>query len=36
MKSIPVGKGRKLTDGKDLAILSIGHPGNFAQKQFNK
>ena len=32
MKSIPVGKGRKLTDGKDLAILSIGHPGNFAQE----
>jgi len=31
MKSIPVGKGRKLCDGKDLAILSIGHPGNFVQ-----
>jgi len=26
---IPVGKGRLITDGKDLAILSIGHPGNF-------
>jgi 1-deoxy-D-xylulose-5-phosphate synthase len=27
---ITVGKGRKLRDGNDLAILSIGHPGNFA------
>ncbi len=27
---IKVGKGRKLRDGSDLAILSIGHPGNFA------
>jgi 1-deoxy-D-xylulose-5-phosphate synthase len=26
---IPVGKGRKILDGNDLAILSIGHPGNF-------
>ena len=31
MTAIPVGKGRKLSDGKDIAILSIGHPGNFAQ-----
>lgn len=30
MKEIPVGKGRKLKDGKDIAILSLGHPGNFA------
>ena len=29
---IPVGKGRKLTEGEDVAILTIGHPGNFAQK----
>ncbi|MEL6194404.1 MAG: 1-deoxy-D-xylulose-5-phosphate synthase [Bacteroidota bacterium] len=28
---IPVGKGRKLTEGEDVAILTIGHPGNFAQ-----
>lgn len=27
---IPVGKGRKLKDGKEVAILSLGHPGNFA------
>jgi 1-deoxy-D-xylulose-5-phosphate synthase len=30
MKEIQIGKGRKLRDGKDLAILSFGHPGNFA------
>ncbi len=29
-KEIEIGKGRKLKDGKDLAILSLGHPGNFA------
>jgi len=26
---IPVGKGRKMIDGQDVAILTIGHPGNF-------
>ena len=30
MKEIKVGTGRKLTNGSDLAILTIGHPGNFA------
>ena len=30
MKEIEIGKGRKLRDGKDIAILSLGHPGNFA------
>ena len=30
MKEIEIGKGRKLKDGKDVAILSLGHPGNFA------
>lgn len=29
-KKLEIGKGRKLTDGKDVAILSLGHPGNFA------
>ncbi|MEI7422573.1 MAG: 1-deoxy-D-xylulose-5-phosphate synthase [Prolixibacteraceae bacterium] len=29
---IPVGKGRKIADGQDVAILSIGQPGNFVQK----
>lgn len=31
-KEIKVGQGRKVTSGDDIAILSIGHPGNFAQK----
>lgn len=26
---IEIGKGRKICDGTDVAILSIGHPGNF-------
>ena len=30
MKEIKIGTGRKLKDGKEIAILSIGHPGNFA------
>lgn len=30
MKEIKIGTGRKLKDGSDIAILSIGHPGNFA------
>lgn len=30
MKEIPIGKGRKLKDGKEIAILTFGHPGNFA------
>jgi len=29
-KEIQIGKGRKLKDGNDIAILSFGHPGNFA------
>ena len=28
-EEIVVGKGRKISDGNDLAILSIGHAGNF-------
>ncbi len=31
MKEISIGKGRRLSNGDDLAILSIGHPGNFVQ-----
>jgi 1-deoxy-D-xylulose-5-phosphate synthase len=27
---VEIGKGRKIKDGKDVAILSFGHPGNFA------
>jgi 1-deoxy-D-xylulose-5-phosphate synthase len=30
MKEIKIGTGRKLRDGQDIAILSLGHPGNFA------
>ena len=30
MEEIVIGKGRKLKDGKNIAILSFGHPGNFA------
>ncbi len=30
MKEIKIGTGRKLKDGKDIAVLSLGHPGNFA------
>jgi 1-deoxy-D-xylulose-5-phosphate synthase len=30
MKEIRIGKGRKLKDGNGVAILSFGHPGNFA------
>ncbi len=27
---LPVGKGRMIRDGKDLAVISLGHPGNVA------
>ncbi|MGZ3839265.1 MAG: 1-deoxy-D-xylulose-5-phosphate synthase [Flavisolibacter sp.] len=29
-EALTIGKGRKLREGKDIAILSLGHPGNFA------
>ena len=29
-EEIKIGTGRKLKDGRDIAILSFGHPGNFA------
>ena len=31
LEAVEIGKGRKLRSGKDLAILSIGHPGNFVK-----
>ena len=31
MEEITIGKGRKLKDGEEVAILSYGHSGNFAQ-----
>jgi 1-deoxy-D-xylulose-5-phosphate synthase len=30
MKEIEIGRGRRLREGEELAILSLGHPGNFA------
>lgn len=30
-EEIEIGKGRKLKDGEEIAILSLGHTGNFAQ-----
>ncbi len=36
MKSIEVGKGRKLKDGKDLAVLSIGPIGNQASEAIER
>ena len=30
LKEIKIGNGRKVANGEDLAILTIGHPGNFA------
>jgi 1-deoxy-D-xylulose-5-phosphate synthase len=30
MKEIAIGTGRRLREGRDIAILTIGHPGNFA------
>ncbi|MDB0037800.1 1-deoxy-D-xylulose-5-phosphate synthase [bacterium] len=36
LQKIKVGTGRKLNSGKDLAILTIGHPGNFAQEAIDE
>jgi 1-deoxy-D-xylulose-5-phosphate synthase len=30
MEAVEIGKGRRLKSGQDIAILSFGHPGNFA------
>ena len=35
-KEIKIGTGRKVTSGNDVAILTIGHPGNFAQDAINE
>jgi 1-deoxy-D-xylulose-5-phosphate synthase len=29
-EALQIGKGRKIKDGQEIAILSFGHPGNFA------
>lgn len=31
-KSLPIGKGRKLSEGKKIALISLGHPGNYVQE----
>jgi 1-deoxy-D-xylulose-5-phosphate synthase len=31
LEEVQIGKGRKLRDGKEVAILSFGHPGNFVK-----
>src|SRR6201986_1372440 len=36
MKAIPIGKGRKICDGEDVAILSIGAIGNEVVKAFSQ
>ena len=32
LKEIRIGEGRKVSIGEDVAILTIGHPGNFVQE----
>ena len=32
LKPLKVGTGRKVTNGEDIALVTIGHPGNFAQE----
>ena len=32
MKTLEIGKGRQIVEGSDVAILSIGHVGNFAEE----
>mgnify|MGYP000751023989 FL=1 len=36
LEELPVGKGRKLRDGKDVAVLSIGTPGNDVAKAIDE
>ncbi|WP_317896661.1 1-deoxy-D-xylulose-5-phosphate synthase [Aurantibacillus circumpalustris] len=35
-KKIEIGKGRKIKDGKELAILSLGHPGNLVTEAIER
>ncbi len=35
-KKLEIGKGRKIKDGSDVAILSIGHPGNLVTEAIEK
>jgi 1-deoxy-D-xylulose-5-phosphate synthase len=36
LRKIPTGQGRIITEGKDIAILSIGHIGNYALENKDK
>ncbi len=36
MAEIPIGKGRQISKGEKLAILTIGHVGNFARRAIRK
>lgn len=36
MEELPIGKGKILVKGKQTAIISIGHPGNFVTKAIEK
>ncbi len=36
MKELETGKGRKIREGKDVAIITIGHVGNYALKASEK
>lgn len=36
MKSMEIGKGQKIVDGDEIAILTIGHVGNFAIEAANE
>ena len=31
-EELTIGEGRQIAEGNELAILTIGHPGNFATK----
>ena len=35
-EEIEIGKARKIIEGKDIAVLSIGHPGNFVSLVIKK
>lgn len=35
-EEIITGKGRQVSDGKDIAILSLGHPGNFVKEAISQ
>jgi 1-deoxy-D-xylulose-5-phosphate synthase len=35
-REIEIGKGRIVSEGTDVAVLSVGHPGNFVQEAINE